>query len=116
MHWYIVFQNNFQAGTQIESTLTKNEIMKASIFTSEFSIYKLNTEENQYIAVPQAFARIIRQYILEYHSLHSVPSYKKVKGIMFRDLNSYNQNVETSQQIKDIPINQLVFDSSDSLC
>lgn len=90
--------------------------MKASIFTSEFSIYKVNQEENLYIAVPQAFARIIRQYILEYHSLMSVPSDKKVRGILFKDLNSYNFNVETRQEISDVRINQLAFDSSDSFC
>lgn len=90
--------------------------MRASIFTSEFSIYKINNEENLYIAIPQAFARVIRQYILEYHNLVSVPPDKKVKGIVFKDLNSYNQNVETRQQVTAIPVNKLAFNSSDSFC
>lgn len=90
--------------------------MKVSIFTSEFSIYKVNQGENLYIAVPQAFARIIRQYVMEYHDLMSVPSDKKVRGILFRDLNSYNFNVETKQHVTDVAINQLTFDSSDSVC
>lgn len=90
--------------------------MRTSIFTSEFSIYKINKEENLYIAIPQAFARIVRQYVMEYHSLLSVPSDKKVKGIVFKDLNSYDRNVETSQRVSDVSINQLAFDSSDSLC
>ena len=90
--------------------------MRASIFTSEFSIYRINKEENLYIAIPQAFARIVRQYVLEYQNLLSVPSDKKVKGIVFRDLNSYNSNVETRQQVTDVSINQLAFDSSDTFC
>lgn len=90
--------------------------MKPSIFTSEFSIYKINKEENLYIAIPQNFARIVRQYVTEYNSLLAVPSDKKVKGIVFKDLNSYDRNVETSQRISDVSINQLAFDSSDTLC
>lgn len=90
--------------------------MRTSIFTSEFSIYKINKEENLYIAIPQSFARLVRQYVMEYQNLISVPSDKKVKGIVFKDFNSYNSNVETSQKVSDVSINQLAFDSSDSFC
>lgn len=86
--------------------------MNYSFFTSDFLIYKLNQANNLYVAIPQAFARVIRQYVMEYQSLISVPSDKKVRGIVLNDLHSLkNQPDPNTLQSVDISINQLRFDN-----
>jgi hypothetical protein len=89
--------------------------MKTSVFTSEFLIYRIRTEENLYIAVPQAFVRIVRQYATEYQCLRLVPAEVKVKGVLFRDPRSRYSGVETAQQLTDMPVNQLEFYSGGSV-
>lgn len=81
--------------------------MSHPFFTSEFSIYKMSQANNLYIAIPQAFARIVRECVMEYKSLISVPADKKVKGIVLKDLNELPQN---NLQSVDVSINQLRFD------
>lgn len=82
--------------------------MNYSNFTSDYLIYKMN---NLYVAIPQAFARVIRQYVMEYQSLISIPADKKVRGIVLEDLNAFkNQPTQHAFQSVDISINQLRFD------
>ena len=86
--------------------------MNYPLFNSDYLIYKLNQANNLYVAIPQAFARIIRQYVMEYQSLLLVPADKKVRGIVLSDLHSFKNQAEAHGfQSIDISINQLRFDS-----
>ena len=85
--------------------------MRQTVFTSEFSIYKMNQANNLYIAIPNAFARIIRQYVMEYKELTSVPADKIVKGIVLQDRDYDYTMKQEFLHTTDIPINQLRFDS-----
>lgn len=80
--------------------------MKQTTFTSEFSIYKIRTS-NLYIAIPQAFVRVIRQYLTEYKGLSAIPGDVRVKGFFLG--NAAARDINTNSTASDIAVNQLSF-------
>ena len=83
--------------------------MKNFFFTSEFSIYNMG-RENLYVAIPKAFAKIIREYAAEYKGLKTVPADKYVKGIELIDIGRNNYKFKNDFGVeREIPINQLSF-------
>ena len=81
--------------------------MKLNIHTKKFTVYKLNTEDQLYVAIPEEYNEVIQDAIAEYGSIEAVPSDKTVRGIFFPKEKGVPFPDENAQQ-NDITINQLI--------
>jgi hypothetical protein len=74
--------------------------------------YKI-ADSDLYIAVSDPFLRDIRFLTAEYCSLQNVPAIHTIKGLVFRKLNEHLFELTDNGYERELPINQLEFDTGD---
>lgn len=83
-----------------------------SQFNNAYLLYKVSNK-GLFAAVSQVFARLVRQYAMEYQGLPNVPPGKTICAVMFRPMHDNLYEVVGQGMETEIPVNQLEFDTGD---
>ena len=80
--------------------------MKRIIDPQKFTVYRLLTENDKYVAIPNEYLSTLELAVKDFGTLKNVPVDKTVRGIFLVKENNNFQLDEDAQQ-NDITINQL---------